>query len=97
MMMQLVVSMEREGLVVRLIDREDERATLVAITDAGGALRDELRQSAHGRTAELLDMLSRRRGDAGLGDAPCDSNAAAADLPRCRTRQCEPAAAPLIA
>jgi DNA-binding MarR family transcriptional regulator len=50
--------MEREGLVVRLIDPEDARATLVAITDAGRALRDELHQSAHERTAELLERLS---------------------------------------
>jgi DNA-binding MarR family transcriptional regulator len=50
--------LEREGLVVRLIDPEDARATLVAITDAGRALRAELHQSAHERMAELLDRLS---------------------------------------
>ena len=38
-MTQLVGRMEREGLVVRLIDPEDGRATLVAITDAGRALQ----------------------------------------------------------
>jgi DNA-binding MarR family transcriptional regulator len=57
-MTQLVGRLEREGLVVRLIDREDARATLVAITDAGRALRDELHQSLHERMAELLDGLS---------------------------------------
>src|SRR6202021_3282827 len=40
-MAQLVGRLEREGLVVRLIDPEDGRATLVAITDAGRALRAE--------------------------------------------------------
>jgi DNA-binding MarR family transcriptional regulator len=57
-MTQLVGRMEREGLVVRLIDPEDGRATLVAITDAGRALQAEQRQSAHERMAELLDRLS---------------------------------------
>jgi len=57
-MTQLVGRMEREGLVLRLIDPEDARATLVAITDAGRALRDELHQSLHERMAELLDRLS---------------------------------------
>jgi DNA-binding MarR family transcriptional regulator len=57
-MTQLVGRLEREGLVVRLIDPEDARATLVAITDAGRALRDELHQSLHERMAELLDRLS---------------------------------------
>jgi DNA-binding MarR family transcriptional regulator len=56
-MTQLVGRMEREGLVVRLIDSEDARATLVAITDAGRALRDELHQSLHQRMAELLGGL----------------------------------------
>ena len=57
-MTQLVGRLEREGLVVRLIDPEDARATLVAITDAGRALRAELHQSAHERMTELLDRLS---------------------------------------
>jgi DNA-binding MarR family transcriptional regulator len=56
-MTQLVGRLEREGLVVRLIDPEDARATLVTITDAGRALRDELHQSLHERMAELLDRL----------------------------------------
>src|ERR1700739_3069361 len=41
-MTQLVGRLEREGLVVRLIDPEDARGTLVAITDAGLALRAQL-------------------------------------------------------
>ena len=57
-MTQLVGRLEREGLVVRLIDPEDARATLVAITDAGRALRAEQRQSVRERMAELLDRLS---------------------------------------
>jgi DNA-binding MarR family transcriptional regulator len=57
-MTQLVGRMEREGLVVRLIDPEDARATLVAITDAGRALQAELRRSVHERMAELLERLS---------------------------------------
>ena len=57
-MTQLVGRMDREGLVVRLIDPEDGRATLVAITDAGRALRSEQRQSVRERMAELLDRLS---------------------------------------
>jgi DNA-binding MarR family transcriptional regulator len=56
-MTQLVGRMEREGLVVRLIDPEDARATLVAITEAGRALRDELHQSLHEHMAELLYRL----------------------------------------
>ena len=57
-MTQLVGRMDREGLVVRLIDPEDGRGTLVAITDAGRALRSERHQSAQERMAELLDRLS---------------------------------------
>jgi DNA-binding MarR family transcriptional regulator len=57
-MTQLVGRLEREALVVRLIDPEDARATLVAITDAGRALRAEQGHSAHDRMAELLDKLS---------------------------------------
>jgi DNA-binding MarR family transcriptional regulator len=57
-MTQLVGRMEREGLVVRLIDPDDGRATLVAVTDAGRALQAEQRQSLHERMAELLDRLS---------------------------------------
>jgi DNA-binding MarR family transcriptional regulator len=57
-MTQLVGRMEREGLVVRLIDPEDARATLVEITGAGLAVWDELNAVRHERLAELLDTLS---------------------------------------
>jgi DNA-binding MarR family transcriptional regulator len=57
-MTQCVGRMEREGLVVRLIDPEDARATLVELTDAGRAVRKELLESIHDRLAELLDTLS---------------------------------------
>ena len=57
-MTQLVGRLERERLVVRLVDPEDARATLVAITDAGQALWAELLQSQRERMAELLDRLS---------------------------------------
>jgi DNA-binding MarR family transcriptional regulator len=56
-MTQLVGRLERDGLVVRLVDPDDARATLVAITDAGRALRDEQHQSTHERMVELLDGL----------------------------------------
>lgn len=65
-MTQLVGRMEREGFMVRLIDPDDARATLVDLTDAGRALRGELLESVHERLAELLDTLS-PRGEATLG------------------------------
>jgi DNA-binding MarR family transcriptional regulator len=58
-MTQSVGRMEREGLVVRLIDPEDARATLVDITAAGRTVRAELHESQNERLAELLDKLSR--------------------------------------
>ncbi len=57
-MTQLVRRLEREGLVTRLIDPEDARATLVAISDAGSALRAQLHQSLDERLVELLSTLS---------------------------------------
>ena len=57
-MTQLVARLEREGLVVRLIDPEDARATLVDISAAGRTLRGNLRRSQHERVGELLDTLS---------------------------------------
>lgn len=57
-MTQLVGRLEREGLVTRRIDPEDARATLVAITADGRALRGELHQSQNQRLGELLDTLS---------------------------------------
>ena len=57
-MTQLVGRLERAGLVVRLIDPDDGRATLVDITDAGRALRAQLRQTQRDNLAELLEALS---------------------------------------
>jgi DNA-binding MarR family transcriptional regulator len=57
-MTQLVGRLEREGLVVRLIDPEDARATLVDITESGRAAWSELKESRRERLAELLDTLS---------------------------------------
>ena len=57
-MTQLVGRLEREGLVVRLFDPDDGRATLVDITDAGRALRAQLRQTRRDNLAELLEALS---------------------------------------
>jgi DNA-binding MarR family transcriptional regulator len=57
-MTQLVGRLERAGLVVRLIDPDDGRATLVEITDAGRALRAQLRQTQRDNLAELLEALS---------------------------------------
>jgi DNA-binding MarR family transcriptional regulator len=57
-MTQLVGRLERDGLVVRLIDPDDGRATLVDITDAGQALRAQLRQTQRDKLGELLEALS---------------------------------------
>ncbi|MGW4120125.1 MarR family winged helix-turn-helix transcriptional regulator [Nocardia sp. NPDC004711] len=56
-MTQLVGRLERDGLLARLVDPDDARATLVQITDAGRALRAELRRSQHEHLGELLDTL----------------------------------------
>jgi DNA-binding MarR family transcriptional regulator len=57
-MTQLVGRLERDGLVIRLVDPEDARATLVDITGAGRALRAELHEAQNDHLAELLDTLS---------------------------------------
>jgi DNA-binding MarR family transcriptional regulator len=57
-MTQLVGRLERDGLVVRLIDPNDARATLVDLSQAGHAFLAELRQLRRARLAELLDTLS---------------------------------------
>src|SRR5271163_22827 len=57
-MTQLVGRLERDGLVVRLIDPDDGRATLVDITDAGQALLAQLRQTQRDNLAEMLKALS---------------------------------------
>jgi DNA-binding MarR family transcriptional regulator len=57
-MTQLVGRLERDGLVVRLIDPDDGRGTLVDITDEGRALLTQLRQTRRDNLAELLKTLS---------------------------------------
>lgn len=57
-MTQLVGRLERDGLVVRLVDPDDARATLVDITSAGRALRAELHEAQNDHLAELLETLS---------------------------------------
>jgi DNA-binding MarR family transcriptional regulator len=57
-MTQLVGRLERDGLVVRLIDPDDGRGTLVDITDEGRALLARLRQTRREDLAELLKALS---------------------------------------
>jgi DNA-binding MarR family transcriptional regulator len=57
-MTQLVSRLEREGLATRLIDPDDGRATLIAISEAGSALRTQLHQSLDARLVELLSTLS---------------------------------------
>ncbi len=56
-MTQLIARLEREGLVARLDDPDDGRATLVAITDDGRAHRVTTRRTLHGRLNELLETL----------------------------------------
>ena len=56
-MTELVGRLEREGLVTRLSDPQDGRATLVDITASGRAQRSQLRRALHDRVGELLEML----------------------------------------
>ena len=70
-MTELVARLQREGLVTRLTDPLDARATLVDITARGRASRVKLQKSIHDRLIGLLDMLSAEVGDAELGDARC--------------------------
>lgn len=56
-MTQVVQRLERDGLVARLDDPEDGRATLVGITGAGRGHLDELRAARHDRIAVLLATL----------------------------------------
>jgi DNA-binding MarR family transcriptional regulator len=57
-MTQLVGRLERDGLVVRLVDPDDGRATVVEITNEGRALLAQLRQARRDSLAELLNELS---------------------------------------
>ena len=65
-MTQLVRRLEREGLVTRLIDPEDARATLVTISESGSRMRAELHQSLDERLVDLLSTLTPDE-EAGLG------------------------------
>jgi DNA-binding MarR family transcriptional regulator len=56
-MTELVGRLVREGLVTRLSDPEDGRATLVDITASGRTLLLQRRRSRHNRLTELLEML----------------------------------------
>jgi DNA-binding MarR family transcriptional regulator len=56
-MTQLVGRLERDGLVVRLVDPDDGRATVVDITDNGRDLLADRRQAMRDRLAALLETL----------------------------------------
>ncbi|WP_328604253.1 MarR family transcriptional regulator [Amycolatopsis sp. NBC_00345] len=57
-MSQLVQRLERQGLVVRIKDPQDGRASLIAISDAGRVLVADRLRDRHDRLAELLATLS---------------------------------------
>jgi DNA-binding MarR family transcriptional regulator len=56
-MTELVGRLQREGLVTRLSDPQDGRATLVDITASGRAQRSQVQRTMHDRVLELLEML----------------------------------------
>lgn len=56
-MSQLVQRLERQGLVSRVGDPEDGRASLVALTGPGRTLLSDRRDARHRRLAELLTEL----------------------------------------
>ena len=92
-MTQLVGRMEREGIVVRLIDPEDARATLVAVTDEGRALRAELLGAVQERLGELLETLS-PHDEATLAMAMRVAQPLIAQLTREAVRRSSPTAVP---
>lgn len=55
---QLVQRLERQGLVVRVRDPQDARASLIALSDAGRTLVANRLRDRGGRLAELLETLS---------------------------------------
>jgi DNA-binding MarR family transcriptional regulator len=59
-MTEIVHRFVRQGLVTRIEDPEDGRATLLTITRAGRALLDDRRRDRHDRLAELLAGLAPR-------------------------------------
>lgn len=56
-MSQLVQRLERQGVVARISDPEDGRASLVTLTETGRTLLADRRRSRHQRLAELLQTL----------------------------------------
>lgn len=56
-MSQLVQRLERQGLVARVGDPEDGRASLVALTESGRELLADRRRERHERFAELVATL----------------------------------------
>ncbi|MGH3500594.1 MAG: MarR family winged helix-turn-helix transcriptional regulator [Nocardioidaceae bacterium] len=57
-MSQLVQRLERQGLVVRIRDPQDGRASRIAISDAGRTLVADRLRDRHDRLAGLLTTLS---------------------------------------
>jgi DNA-binding MarR family transcriptional regulator len=57
-MSELIKRLQRQGLVTRIGDPEDERAALVNVTNAGRALLDDRQGHSRARLAELLTTLS---------------------------------------
>ena len=57
-MTQLIQRLERQGLVTRLADPEDGRATLVGITAQGQRLLDDRKRRRRERLAALFATLS---------------------------------------
>jgi DNA-binding MarR family transcriptional regulator len=56
-MTELIQRLERQGLVTRVDDPEDGRAALVSLSDAGRALRVDMRRERRGALAQLLTAL----------------------------------------
>jgi DNA-binding MarR family transcriptional regulator len=56
-MTELVGRLEREGLVTRLADPKDGRATLVRITPRGSKRQAQMLRQIYDRVAELLEKL----------------------------------------
>lgn len=63
-MTQLIQRLERQGLVTRLADPEDGRATLVGITATGQKLIDDRKRRRRERLAALFATLSTEERDA---------------------------------
>lgn len=54
---QLVKRLERQGLVTRVADPGDGRASIIALTERGRALLADRRRNRHERISDLLDTL----------------------------------------